>query len=114
MCPSILLKRLWGTLCVSRPQVDTSKEPFAYGAVLSASTARVSWHFQSTSGKVRLRSSLLGLLNFCLQVKDRILMFIHFHFTGPMLLFVDYPELADHGAPPADRCFGLPLPPVLR
>jgi len=44
-----------------------------------------------------------------LRSKTKILMFIHFHFTGPMLSFVDYPELADHAAPPADRCFGLPL-----
>ena len=28
------------------------------------------------------------------EVKTEILMFIHFHFTGPMLSFVDYPELA--------------------
>jgi len=41
--------------------------------------------------------------------KPNILMFIHFHFTGPILSSIDYPELADHGAPPADRCFGLPL-----
>ena len=35
-------------------------------------------------------------------------MVIHFPSLGP-LSFIDYPELADHGAPPADRCFGLPL-----
>jgi hypothetical protein len=45
------------------------------------------------------------MMDEALQVKDRILMFIHFHFTGPMLSFVDYPELADHGAPclPSNR-----------